>query len=263
MLETMLITFREGLEAFLIVAITLAYLTKTGRLDLKKPVYVGIFVAFILSAAIGVSLFVAGMDYTPLMEGIVAIVAGILVASLTYYMMTTAHKIKEHIGNTLEKHAAKAGWGAILGIFFFTVIMITREGLETALMMSAIATKTDASSMMIGAVLGTGLTAIIAYLWASQSSKINLKLFMQVTGVFLLLFAVHLFLYGIYELTEVEGSIFYNDALHQAMKPWVSSKTLFGQLTIYGLLVVPCAWLMIGYVKDKFFSNQNTFTAAE
>lgn len=263
MLETMLITFREGLEAFLIVAITLAYLTKTGRLALKPPVYAGIVTAVIISAGIGIWLFAKGLDYTPLMEGAVAIVAGILVASLTYYMMTTAHKIKEHIGNTIEKHAAKAGWGAIIGIFLFTVIMITREGLETALMMSAISVKTDGADMMIGAVLGTLTTALIAYLWVKQSSKINLKLFMQVTGVFLFLFAIHLFLYGVYELTEVEGTIFYNDELHQAMKPWVSSKSLFGQLTIYGLLVVPCTWLMIGYAKDKFFAGRNNLTAAE
>ena len=263
MLETLLITFREGLEAFLIVAITLAYLTKTGRQNLKPPVYVGIVTALIVSASLGAWLFIKGLDYTPLMEGGISIVAGVLVASLTYYMMTTAHKIKDHIGNTIEKHAAKAGWGAMIGIFLFTVIMITREGLETALMMSAISVKTDGSDMMMGAIAGTLLTAFIAYLWASQSAKINLKLFMQVTGVFLLLFAVHLFLYGIYELTEVEGSIFYNYELHQAMKPWVSSKSLFGQLTIYGLLVVPCAWLMVGYAKDKFFSRNNDLTAAE
>ena len=85
---------------------------------------------------------------------------------------------------------------------------------------------------------------------------------MQVTGIFLFLFAVHLFLYGVYELTEVEGSVFYNDAVHQAMKPWVSSKTLFGQLTIYGLLIVPCAWLMIVAVKDKFSKPQG-LSAAE
>lgn len=260
MLETLLITFREGLEAFLIVAITLAYLTKTGRDNLKKPVYAGIIVALIVSATTG--FHIAEMADTPLMEGWLALVAGVLVASLTYYMMTTAHKIKEHIGNTVERHAAKAGKGAMIGMFIFTVVMIAREGMETALMLGAISSKTESSSMLMGAVAGLGLTAFIGYLWATQSHKINLKAFMQVTGIFLFLFAVHLFLYGVYELTEVEGSIFYNDAVHQAMKPWVSSKTLFGQLTIYGLLVVPCAWLMIVAVKDKFF-GQRQFTAAE
>ncbi len=260
MLETLLITFREGLEAFLIVAITLAYLTKTGRHDLKTPVFAGIAVALLISATTG--WHIAALADTPLMEGILALVAGVLVASMTYYMMTTAHKIKTHIGETVERHAAKAGKGAIIGVFLFTVVMIAREGMETALMLGAISGKTDGSSMMAGAALGLGLTAFIGYLWASQSHKINLKAFMQVTGIFLFLFAVHLFLYGIYELTEVEGTIFYNDAVHQAMKPWVSSKTLFGQLTIYGLLVVPCAWLMIAYVKDKFFKHEE-FIAAE
>jgi high-affinity iron transporter len=196
------------------------------------------------------------------MEGWLAIIAGILVASMTYYMMTSAHKIREHIGNTVEKHAKKAGKGAMIGVFLFTVVMIAREGMETALLLGAISGKTDASQMLMGALMGIALTAFIGYLWATQSHKINLKAFMQVTGIFLFLFAVHLFLYGVYELTEVEGSAFYNEALHQAMKPYVSSKTLFGQLTIYGLLVVPCAWLMIAAVKDKLFKRQ-TLGAAE
>ena len=259
MLETLLITFREGLEAFLIVAITLAYLTKTGRENLKTPVYVGIAVALLISATTG--WHIAEMANTPFMEGWLAIIAGILVASLTYYMMTSAHKIKTQIGDTIEKHARKAGKGAMLGIFIFTVVMIAREGMETALMLGAISSKTDGYQMILGAALGLGLTAAIGYLWATQSHKINLKAFMQVTGIFLFLFAVHLFLYGIYELTEVEDSFLYNEELHQAMKPWVSSKTLFGQLTIYGLLVVPCAWLVFVAVKDKIFRQPSTYSA--
>lgn len=261
MLETLMITFREGLEAFLIVAITLAYLSKTGRDDLKKPVYAGIIAALIISATTG--WHIAEMADTPFMEGILALVAGVLVASLTFYMMKYAHKIKDNIGQRIEKHAKKAGIGAIIGIFLFTIVMIAREGMETALLLGAISNKTDGTQMMIGAAMGIGMTAFIGYLWVTQSHKINLKAFMQVTGVFLFLFAVHLFLYGIYELTEAEGTMFYNDAVHQAMKPWVSSKTLFGQLTIYGLLVVPCAWLMIVAVKDKFFKPSKEAIAAE
>jgi len=260
MLETLLITFREGLEAFLIVAITLAYLTKTGRAHLKKPVYFGIIAALVISATTG--WHIAAMANTPLMEGILALVAGVLVASLTYYMMTSAHKIKDHIGDALEKHAVKTGKAAAIGVFIFTVVMIAREGMETALMLGAISNKTDASQMIMGAILGLGLTAFIAYLWASQSHKINLKLFMQVTGVFLFLFAVHLFLYGIYELTEVEGIFMYNPELHEAMRPYVSSQTLFGQLTIYGLLIVPCAWLGFASLKDMF-TKKNDLAAAE
>ncbi len=261
MFETLLITFREGLEAFLIVAITVAYLAKTNRKALTKPVYWGVFVALIISATTG--WHIAGLADTPLMEGILAIIAGVLVASMTIIVMKGAKNIKATITNKLETQAQKTGWAAVLGIFIFTVIMIAREGMETALLLGAIAHKTDATGMMLGGVGGIVLTAFIGYLWISQSNKINLRLFMQVTGIFLILFAVHLFLYGIYELTEVEGTIFYNEALHVAMKPWVSTKQLFGQLTIYGLLVVPCTWLIASYAKDKFFTKNQDFTAAE
>ena len=99
-------------------------------------------------------------------------------------------------------------------------------------------------------------------MWVKHSDKINLRAFMQVTGIFLFLFAVHLFLYGVYELTEVEGSIFYNPDIHAFIKPVASSKTFFGQAIIYSLLIVPCAWLFIVYAKDKL-ANNTQISAAE
>ena len=195
MLETLLITFREGLEAFLIIAITLAYLTKTDRQNLVKPVYFGAFVALIISATTG--WHIAELADTPFMEGILAIIAGVLVASLTYIVMKNAKNIKKTLTHKIETQATKTGWGAVIGIFLFTVVMVAREGMETALMLGAISSKTDSTSMLIGAMSGLTLTALIGYLWVKQSHKINLKLFMQVTGVFLILFSIHLFLYGI------------------------------------------------------------------
>ena len=47
---------REGLEAFLIVAITLAYLRKTGRTALLAPAYWGAAAAVALSIVLGVAL---------------------------------------------------------------------------------------------------------------------------------------------------------------------------------------------------------------
>ena len=262
MLETLLITFREGLEAFLIVAITLAYLTKTNRTDLKKPVYYGIIVALIISATTG--WHIAEMADTPLMEGALSIVAGVLVASLTFVMMRSAKMIKKTITDKIDAHAAKENsMAAMTGIFIFTVLMIAREGMETALMLGAISNNTHANEMMLGAALGLGFTAFIGYMWVNHSHKINLRVFMQVTGIFLILFAVHLFLYGVYELTEVKGSIFYNEAIHNFIRPVASSKTFFGQAIIYSLLIVPCTWLFAAYIKDKMARPHVNVTAAE
>ena len=56
MFETLMIAFREGLEAFLIIAITLAYLAKTGGEKLIPSVRQGCYVAVIACAILGVVL---------------------------------------------------------------------------------------------------------------------------------------------------------------------------------------------------------------
>ena len=56
MLQAFVITLREGLEAFLIVAISLAYLSKTGRRALIPAVHWGIVASIALSIVAGVLL---------------------------------------------------------------------------------------------------------------------------------------------------------------------------------------------------------------
>ena len=60
MLQAFVITLREGLEAFLIIAISLAYLKKTGRRALIPAVHWGIGVSVLLSIAAGILLARAG-----------------------------------------------------------------------------------------------------------------------------------------------------------------------------------------------------------
>ncbi len=250
----MLITFREGLEAFLIVAITLAYLQKTGRNHLVKAVYTGVITALIISATTG--WHIAEMADTPLMEGALAMVAGVMVAYLTFDIMKTAKRIKLDITNKIDFHANKTGFPAVLGIFIFTVLMISREGMETALMLGAISSNVESQQLVLGALLGIVLTGFIGILWVRHSHLINLRIFMQVTGIFLFLFSIHLFLYGIYELTEVEGSIFYAPSFHTFIKPVASTKEPIGQAIVYSLLIIPCCWLGFAWVKSKIGSDK-------
>ncbi len=258
MLETLVITFREGLEAFLIVAIMLAYLTNTGRTQLIKPVYIGIAVAILISATTG--WHVAELANDPVWEGILAMIAGAMVASFTVYIMKTAKNIRGKIGEQLEKSAQKDGMGAMVGVFIFTVLMISREGMETALMLGAISAQNDSSSMMVGALIGVVSVAMVAVLWKYQSHRINLRIFMQVSGIFLVMFSVYLFVYGVYEVTEIEGGLpvlgaDMTDAIHQFVKP---AKVLMkSDLMTAGMLLIPMAWLGITMLR-----NRNTPSAA-
>jgi high-affinity iron transporter len=252
MLETLLITFREGLEAFLIVAIMLAYIKKTGRGNLITPIYCGTVVALFISATTGYHIRELAQD--PRMEGILALIAGVLVASLTVFVMKNARHIRQQINDRVEKHASQQGVIAEIGIFLFTVLMISREGMETALMLGGISAYTDGASLLAGAAGGLVLVALIGFAWIRQSKNINLRLFMQVTGVFLVLFSCQLFLYGIHELSET-GALPFGDemnmAIHTNTERFETSQPI-GQIIIYSLLVVPCAWLLFSYTREKF-----------
>src|SRR5260370_32580847 len=57
MLQAFVITLREGLEAFLIVAISLSYLRQSGRAQLTAAVHWGIAVALGISALGGYVLY--------------------------------------------------------------------------------------------------------------------------------------------------------------------------------------------------------------
>lgn len=259
MLETAVITFREGLEMFLIVAIMLAYLTKSGHTHLREAVYWGIGVAALISLTTG--WHIAELAQEPLMEGGLAIAAGVLVASLTYTMMKKAKTIRTDIGARLEQNAAKDGFAAMAGVFAFTVLMIAREGMETAMMLGAMSGAINQGDLLVGALIGFAAVGGIGYLWVKQSTRINLRVFMQVTGIFLILFCVHLFIYGFHELTEVSAVPFVDNFYwHNLTEPLEPSEPI-GQIIALGLLAIPCGWLFINYLRNRLYESPSAQAA--
>ncbi len=261
MFETSIITFREGLEMFLIVAIILAYLTKTGRPQLKEPVYWGTAVAILLSLTTG--WHIAELAEDPIMEGTLALVAGVLVATMTYTVMKASGNIRQQINNRLEETAAKTGWNAIVGVFIFTVIMIAREGMETAMMLGTMTGSMNQGEVLAGAFLGFAAVGVIGYIWYTQSARINIKAFMQVTGIFLMLFCVHLFMYGFHELTEASAiPMIDNFKWHMLTEPFEPGEPI-GNIITAGLLIVPFSWLFYSHAWDKYVAPRFMPVGAE
>jgi high-affinity iron transporter len=248
MLQAFVITLREGLEAFLIVAISLAYLRKTGRASLIPAVHWGIAASVAVSIAAGVAL--AKASNQALWEGVLAIVAAVLVASLTVHMWRAAKHIKKDIEGRLEVSSARVGRAAFVGVFMFTLLMITREGMETALLMNALLFQVQSLQIIGGAVAGTLIAATVAWLWSSYGHRVNLARFFQVTAVFLLVFVVQLLIYGFHELTEANlfpGS----EELHWATEPY-GPDGVYGQYLTYLLVLLPLGWLAF----SSFFTRQ-------
>jgi len=96
MLEALVITLREGVEAALIIGITLAYLSKIGRPELRRTVYAALVSAFV--ASIGIAVALSKTNYNPdLFEGWIMLVAAFFVVSMVVFMARAAKSLKGDI----------------------------------------------------------------------------------------------------------------------------------------------------------------------
>ena len=253
MLQAFVVTFREGLEAFLIVAISLAYLRKTGRGTLVPAVHWGIVASVLLS--IGAGLLLAQAANQSLWEGILALVAAVLVASLTVHMWRAGRHMKRDIEGRLEGASVKMGAAAFFGVFAFTLLMITREGMETALLMNALLFTVKSPQIISGAAAGTAAAVFVAWLWSRYGHRVNLARFFQVTAVFLLIFVVQLLIYGFHELAE--ANIFPNSQpWHDATEPF-GPDGIYGQYLTYLLVLLPLTWLAVSSLFHRGSSQRS------
>ena len=113
MLQAFVITLREGLEAFLIVAISLAYLRKSGRAELTGAVHTGIFAALAISAVGGYVLYNAANQ--ELLEGPLALIAAISVTWMVVHMWRAGRHMKGDIEGRLQASAVRPGGAAYTG----------------------------------------------------------------------------------------------------------------------------------------------------
>jgi high-affinity iron transporter len=247
MVQAFVITLREGLEAFLIVAISLAYLRKTGRRELVPAIHWGIGASILLS--IGAGLLLSKARNQSLWEGILGITAAFLVASLTVHMWRAGRHMKKDIEGKLATSSGKTGSAAFWGVFGFTLLMITREGMETAMLMNALLFQVQALNIVGGAIGGTLAAACIAWLWSRFGHRVNLSRFFQVTAVFLLVFVVQLFIYGFHELAEAHV-LPNSDALHWATEPY-GPDGIYGHYLTYLLVALPLGWLAVSSLFGK------------
>lgn len=249
MFQTFVITLREGIEAFLIVAIMLAYLNKTGRAHLAHAVYWGIGAAVV--ASIGAGLLFAEAQNKPLWEGLLAFIAALLVASLIVYMWRKAPQLRTEIGARLESEARKEGSAAALGVFAFTLLMITREGMETALLLNNVLFSVGMQGMAAGALLGVAAAAVLAWGWAHYGKRVNLGRLLQITAIFLAMFVVQLFVYAFHEFTEANLLPLDNEFWHIATEPY-GPEGNYGQWLTYAMVMLPAGWLLLMWFKDTY-----------
>ena len=196
-----LITFRECLEAALIVGIIFTVLDKNNLHKQKKTLWLSVFAAVVASAIMGVALYEileqAGEGLQALLEGIFMYITAGLLFYVIFWMSKTLASRKVITDQTTAAMQSKGSLGIFLMVFF----AILREGFETALFLVA-STSIDSSFSYSGFFGGILIAVLIGYLIIIQGKKIQLRPFFKYTSLLLVFFAAGMMAYGTHEMGE-------------------------------------------------------------
>ena len=235
MLQALIITLREGVEAALIVGITLAYLSKIGRTELRKLVYWALGSAFIGSLAIAV--VISHWEWNQdIFEGWVMLVAALFVASMVIFMMRAGKTMK---GSIETKLGGLASTGSKIGVFFFIFLMVLREGVETVLILATVSFNTSELLRFLGTLIGVALAVVFGVMFVKGSVRIDLRKFFKITTVILFFVAAQLVVTGLHELSE-NGVLPSNKAEMATIGPIVRNDWFFAVtiLALTGMMIL-------------------------
>jgi high-affinity iron transporter len=199
-LQAFIVTLREGVEAALIVAITLAYLAKINRPELRKPVYAALVAAF--AGSIGIAVLLSRTQWNQdIFEGWIMLAAAFFVVTMIIFMMKTGRRLKGQIEGKVGLLAGKDAWS---GLFLFVFLMVLREGVETVLILGAVTLNSTELLSFLGTLLGVIVAIAFGVMFVKGSVRINLQKFFRVTTVILFFVAAQLVISGLHELSENE-----------------------------------------------------------
>ena len=194
MIPTFVITLREGVEASLIVGIIAAFLVKEGRQDAMRQMWIGVGIAIVLCAAVGVGLDLVGQQLPQKeQEGLETVIGVIAVAAVTY-MIIWMRRHARGIKATLEGEAASAlAAGSTMALVAMAFLAVLREGFETSVfLLAAFQDSTDTTAAGAGAVLGLVAAVAIGLGLYRGGVRINLTKFFRITGLVLVFVAAGL-----------------------------------------------------------------------
>ena len=238
MLQTFVITLREGVEAALVIAIAVAYLKKTGRTALLSTVYQALITAVF-------ACFIAAWGFTKInlsadsYEGFTLLLSAAFVFSMVLWMNSHGRKLKGEIETRLQKgeHGTSSGNAAgKWGVFLFVFLMIFREGLETVLLLWAVRMDTAGVLQWAGALLGIALAVLFGVSFVRGTIRVNLRQFFQMTTVILMVVVVQLTITGLHELSEAR--IIPSSKTEMALIGPVVKNDIFFFITILALAAV-------------------------
>jgi len=204
MVPGFLIALREGLEAALIVGITLSVLSKAGQERYRKWVWLGVGSAVILSVIVAGALQAFGATLEgraeEIFEGATMLLAAGVLTWMIFWMYRQSQRYLDFIAQGVQQAASHSQRWGLFGIAFFAVL---REGIETALFLTATALTLSRDQAFLGGLAGLAVAGLLGWALFASAIRLNIRRFFQVTSIILILFAAGLFAHGVHEFVEV------------------------------------------------------------
>lgn len=207
MIPALLISFREVIEASLIVATIVGVLVKLGHTKSIHTVWLATGAATLLGILLlGIgSLFGLKVQeiYTgkieEFIEAVLMVTSAIFITWAVFFLHTyfaqyktkLLHKIRE----TVEREEQK-------GIFILVFTAVLREGLEIVLFLSTMYFSSNPASIFLGFLLGAGGALLVSVSLFTATIRLPVYQAFRATSVLLVLFAAGLLARGVHEFME-------------------------------------------------------------
>ncbi len=240
-IQAFVIILREGFEAILIVGAIIAFLIKTGRVEARRGVYVGVGVAVGLSLVVALlleALFVAVPARKEVLEGATMLVAVAVLFSVSYWLVSKLQQGRwEQYLNERMNVALGAGGGLALGGVAFVAVF--REGVETVLFYKALNAMAEGATLPVAAGFGVGLLAlaVIYVVFTRLGVRIPMRPFFAMTSGILYLMATIFAGAGIAEL-QAAGVVGTTPLSRIPALPGLGIYPTVETMTAQGLLIV-------------------------
>ncbi len=204
MIAALVLAFREGLEAALILGVVLGVLKRVGQAGRSRYVWLGAALAALVSLGTGIGLYSLGVALEgpaeEAFEGAAMLLAAGVLTWMIFWMGRQGRAIQAELERDVRQAARNGGAWTLFSLAFLAVL---REGIELALFLIAAAFTAEAGSTLVGGALGLGAAAVAGWLLFATTSRLDLRAFFRVTSLLLILFAAGLVAHGVHEFNEL------------------------------------------------------------
>lgn len=206
LLAALVIYFREGIEAALIVGALLATLRRMGRADAARYVHAG----WLLALPAGVAtwwlldrVLALGAARRELVEAVVALGAAAVLFSVSFWLISKAESRRwlAYLRESVEGGLTRRGLLVLSGVSFLAVY---REAAETVLFTQALLIGTTGGEMQVamGGLAGGTLAAAAAFAMNRTVLRLPIGPFFAVSGALLTLLAISFAGAGVHGLVQ-------------------------------------------------------------